>query len=218
MNKSIFDRMVAPIKRKISRIFSVGILKILDNSGYTQLIQATFLSGEVISDLRRLQEYGFASFPYSDTEVLSIFANGNRDQGIAFCIHDRDKRPIDLVEGEVAVYGPDDINSNQRIHFKANGSTVIDGSNNVTLNAVNNVNINSTKKVDITANTNVNIISTTGNVSIESTAGDVIVEAGNTVKLGSGATAGVIRAGDETDVNAGHKHPISVGSTKVLAE
>lgn len=93
---------------KIFLLIGRGILKNIDNSTKTQTIQVTALDGEVITGVERLQDFGFESFPpIEDTEVLLVFPNGNRDNGIAIRLHNREKRPKTLNPGESIMYDSD---------------------------------------------------------------------------------------------------------------
>jgi len=122
MDINTFTRLIAPLKRKIYLLIGRAILTAIDNSQGTQKIQVTVLKNETISDVERFQEYGFESYPIAgdSAQALIGFVNGNRDQGIAFCVHDRQYRPTDLAEAEVAIYtSQDKSSSDHRIHLKS---------------------------------------------------------------------------------------------------
>ena len=106
MQDRLFSRIMMTVKNKIYLIIGRGILKAINNDeSKTQKIQIVGLSGETITDIERLQNYGFESFPDADDdhEVLVVYPGGNRDQGIAIVIHNRD-RPDDLKVGDVRVW------------------------------------------------------------------------------------------------------------------
>lgn len=98
------QRFLAPIKRKIFLLIGRCILAAVNNSEQTQKVQVTGLKNENITDMERPQPYGFESYPKTGAEVTAGFINGNRDQGLAIVISDRQYRPTTLSEGEVAVY------------------------------------------------------------------------------------------------------------------
>jgi phage baseplate assembly protein V len=118
MNLPDFKRLIHPISNKIFLMLARGILKAVDNSQGTQMVQITALEGETITDMERFQEYGFETFAKSGAEPFAAFLNGNRDHGIVLCMHDRRYRPKDLVEGEVAIYTDEDKTTPTRVHFK----------------------------------------------------------------------------------------------------
>jgi len=122
------------------------------------------LDGETITNMERFQEYGFETYPLLNSEVFAIFLNGNRDHGIALCVHDRRYRPKTLVEGEVMVYTDEDQSAgNHRLHFKRGQEIEILG---------DDLNITLTGNCSITVNGNVNINAQTG-VSIDGGLGNL---------------------------------------------
>jgi phage baseplate assembly protein V len=101
---SDLSRFLDPLKRKIFLLVGRAIITAVNNSGKTQFVQVTALKDETISDIERMEEYGFATYPKTGAEALINFINGNRDHGLIVCIHDRNYRPTDLAEGDVRVY------------------------------------------------------------------------------------------------------------------
>lgn len=99
-----FHRLIQPIKNKIFLMLGRAIVKLINNVEGTQKIQVTGLKNETLSDVERLQEYGFESHPLSDSEAIIISLNGNRDQSISIKVHDRRYRPKTLLSGDVCMY------------------------------------------------------------------------------------------------------------------
>ena len=114
-----FQRLIRPIKNKLFLLLGRAILKAVNNAEQTQKIQVIALSGEVITDMERFQEYGLETYPLAEAEVAAVFLNGNRDHGIALCVHDRRYRPTGLSAGEIMLY-TDENSTGFRIHFKRN--------------------------------------------------------------------------------------------------
>lgn len=79
-------------------------------------LQAEFLAGEVRSELEHVEPYGFTSEPKTDgsAEAFAMFFDGNRSNGIIFCVADRRYRLTNMKPGEVAIY--DD--QGQKVYFK----------------------------------------------------------------------------------------------------
>jgi len=113
-----FIRLINPIKRKIFLSMCRGILKFINNDEGTQKVQLTALAGETITDAERFQEYGLETYPLTEAELFGAFLNGNRDQGIILCAHDRRYRPKNLSEGEVALYTSEDLVNDFRFWLK----------------------------------------------------------------------------------------------------
>ena len=119
MQLSDFNRLLRPIKNKIFLLLGRAVLKAINNDGKTQTVQVVALAGETITNIERFQEYGFETYPLTGAEPFIVFQNGNRDNGVVLCIHDREYRPTDLVAGEVASYTDEDQNAEgHRYHFK----------------------------------------------------------------------------------------------------
>lgn len=117
---SALDRILAPIKRKIFLLFGRAIVSYINDSEQTQKVQLKLLADEVATDVERFEEYGFSSYPLTDSQAIAAFINGNRDHGIVICVHDRRYRPQDLSEGDVAIYtSQDKTSSDHRIHLKS---------------------------------------------------------------------------------------------------
>ena len=127
-----FSKFIDPIKRKIYLMVGRAILTAVNNSGKTQMIQVTGLKDETISDIERMQEYGFETYPKKDAEATINFINGNRDHGLVICVSDRRYRPTDLSEGEVRIY--DYIGS--KITLKKTGIIELSGNAGATLEKV----------------------------------------------------------------------------------
>lgn len=101
----MIDRIINPIKRKISLLIGRAIITAVDNTKKTQTLQLECLRNERLSKVERLQEYGFDSYPKLEgNEALVLFINGNRDFGIVIKAANRHYRPTNLVEGDVCVY------------------------------------------------------------------------------------------------------------------
>jgi len=115
-----FNRLIARIRTKLALMVGRAVLAAVDNSGKTQKVQVVALYDETITGVERFQEYGLETRPKKDAEVLLVFIGGNREQGVAACVHDRRYRPKDLAEGEVALYTSEDgAGKEHRVHLKS---------------------------------------------------------------------------------------------------
>jgi len=149
-----FNRLVSSLRNKIFLLLGRGVVKALKTDQGTQLIQVVGLDGETISDIERMEEYGFTASPSTDSEAVIGFLNGNREQGLVLCINDRRYRPKDLKSGEVCVYDK-------------NGSTIL-------LDENGNIKVTSTKDIsmeDVNGNT---IGMSSSGVSIEDSFGSKV--------------------------------------------
>lgn len=207
MRIQILKRLLTPIKNKIFLLIGKGILKIVENTADTQLLQATFLNGETFSKLRRMEDYGVTSYPLADAEPVGVFVNGNRASGLIITVHDRRTRPTDLAEGEVCMYTNEDADNPFRIHLKAGRIVAVQG---------DKFEMSIDTQVDIDSPV-IKLTATGGEITINSDT-KVIVESAIQVDIDaplvnlSGGGAGVARIGDT--VVAG---TITSGSAKVFS-
>ncbi len=124
-----FNRLISPLRTKIFLLLGRGIVKALKTDEGTQLIQVVGLEGETISDIERMEEYGFTAVAQTDSEAVIGFLNGNREQGLVLCINDRRYRPKDLNSGEVCVYDK----NGSKILLTENGDILITATTAITL-------------------------------------------------------------------------------------
>jgi phage baseplate assembly protein V len=137
-----FKRLIAPLQRKIFLLLGRALLTAVNNAEGTQKIQIKVLSNETITDVERFQEYGLETYPFAGAEVMTLFLNGNRDHGIAICVHDRRYRPKDLVEGEACMYTDEDQETDgHRVHLQRGQIVEVNGKQ-ITVNAGTSVTVN----------------------------------------------------------------------------
>lgn len=97
-------RYLSPIKRSIFLLIGRALLTAINNSETYMKIQVESLKDEPITDMERPQNYGFESYPIvGNCEAFCVFINGNRDQGLALVVSDKN-RPKDLNPGDVCLW------------------------------------------------------------------------------------------------------------------
>lgn len=85
-------------------ILNRALLSLVDDTKSVQLLQIEILDGETKSGVERVQNYGFTSVPRAGGEVVAVFINGNRDQGLVVAVDDSRVRLKNLPEGASAMY------------------------------------------------------------------------------------------------------------------
>jgi phage gp45-like len=80
-SEETFNKLIQPLKRKVFLLIGRAILTAVNNSEKFMKVQVTALKDETITDIERVQEYGFETYPKKDAEAFIVFPNGNRDQG-----------------------------------------------------------------------------------------------------------------------------------------
>ncbi|RJX18969.1 MAG: phage baseplate assembly protein V [Desulforudis sp.] len=137
-----FKRLTQTIKNKIFLMVGRAILAAVNNTDSTQMVQLELLDGEVVTDIERMQEYGFETFPEPGAEAVPLFVNGNRDQGVVLVIHDRRYRPTTLKEGEVMIYTKwKDIGAGHDVQL-LEGRKIVINADEITINADTQLTIN----------------------------------------------------------------------------
>lgn len=126
----MMERILNPIKRRIQLMIGRCILTAVDNSKKTMMLECEVLKNEKLTQVERLEEFGFASYPPADrtTEGLLLFVNGNRDFGFCIKAHNREAREdikSDLEEGASIQYGKDSAGSyTNKIIIKPTSNTI----------------------------------------------------------------------------------------------
>lgn len=114
----MFDRLLAPIRRRLRLIVSRAAIRASDDSTALQTLDLGLIGDETRKGAIRIAEYGFASRPPEGAEAVYVCPGGDRAQGVVVATDDRRNRPRDLAEGECCLWTPD---SGKRVHCRANG-------------------------------------------------------------------------------------------------
>lgn len=99
-----FNRLIAPLKRKVQSIAVRGLVQLTKDSGGTQTGQATLLAEEVEDQIEFFSNYGHTSRPPKSSECVIIHIGGNKEIPIVIATNHRDSRLKNLEEGDSALY------------------------------------------------------------------------------------------------------------------
>jgi phage baseplate assembly protein V len=127
----ILERVLAPIKRRLSLVVVRALVDIVDDSTDLQVLQVVPGDGEIIEDLEHLQPYGLTSRPPKGAPVIVLSPNGNNEIAVAL-VGWKASRPTGLKEGEVALAHE---NGNM-ILLKDGGDIVVTASGDILLGGV----------------------------------------------------------------------------------
>lgn len=106
MDKGIDSKMraaMAPIANKIAMMVAKAVVRLVNDAGGRQILQAEILQGELRDNIERAQNYGFTSNPLAGADAIIVCCGGAREQAIAIVVDDRRYR-VNLQPGEVAIY------------------------------------------------------------------------------------------------------------------
>lgn len=92
----------------------------------TDKIQVRVLDEEPLSNIERVEPYGFSYRPHPGCQAYLVFPHGNRSYGVALVIGDKQYQ-MDLQDGEVAIH--DD--QGNHVHIKRGGVIEVKASSKV---------------------------------------------------------------------------------------
>ncbi len=120
MEARTWNRLTAPILRRIRLLVTRGVVRLVDPAQLMQQLQVELLKGEVLDGVEHFEPYGFTAHPFAGAEVLAVSLNGRRENTIVLCVADRRYRLTGLAEGEMAIH--DD--QGQKVHLKRSGIAI----------------------------------------------------------------------------------------------
>lgn len=99
-----FERILHPIKRRISNIFIKAILDNIDYSSEFSIVQLILQKDEIQDRVEFIEPYGFISNPPKNSSVLVGCLNGDRNQMLAICIANPQGKPETLNDDATGLY------------------------------------------------------------------------------------------------------------------
>lgn len=142
------DSAILRLYRRIMMMVGRGRVTVVDDTGAVQKVQLDFLSPlEVRDGTPRLLDYGFTSYPPSNTDAVVLFVGGDRSNGVIIATGNQTFRLKGLATGDVALYD----SRGQSITLTATGIVVNGNGLNLTVNNTPVVTINAA--TDIVMNT-----------------------------------------------------------------
>lgn len=100
----------AQLVERLRRIFGIGRISLVDDSGDQQKVQVVINAGgpdgveETIDGAVRVGEYGLASSPPIGAQAIVLYLAGRRSLGVVLGTVDRATRKKGLQAGEVALF------------------------------------------------------------------------------------------------------------------
>jgi len=124
-------KMLEPLQRRVMSMIAPAIITGVDDSKAIQTLQIQLGKNEVREGVNRVQQYGFSSHPFAQSECAVMFVGGNRDHGLVIAVDDSRYRLKSIAQGEVALY----TDEGDVIHLKRGGQIEITCAASVTINA-----------------------------------------------------------------------------------
>ena len=125
----LIDKMLAPLRRKVSMMVARGVLSLINDAGGRQVLQVQLLAGELADGAESFDHYGFTSVPLPGAEGIYLSVGGERTHGVVIATGDRRYRLRNLQSGEVAIY--DDLG--HQVYLSQQGIVINGAGQNVTV-------------------------------------------------------------------------------------
>lgn len=104
MNNRMIEKLLAPIRRRLSLIVARGIVTLVNDGTKRQNIQVIGFADEALDNMERFQNYGLTSVPPKSSEVIAVATSGMRSGLVAVSVEDKECRPKNLEELSVMLY------------------------------------------------------------------------------------------------------------------
>ncbi|TAL89292.1 MAG: phage baseplate assembly protein V [Candidimonas sp.] len=131
------------VARQVMLTVARGRLSASNDSGAVQTLQASLDQQETIDNLPRVAEFGLASRPPAGSDVIVLFAAGDRSNGVVVATNHQATRLKNLAEGDSALYD----SRGRYIWLGADGGIVVNAAGPVTINGATVVTVNAATKV-----------------------------------------------------------------------
>jgi phage gp45-like len=96
------DRLLRPIKTRISNFMLRGIIHFSTESG--RILQVSVGQNDAQDQIKNCEHFGFSSNPPPSSDALLLFPGGLRDVGFCISTQSQKKPPVDLKDGESLHY------------------------------------------------------------------------------------------------------------------
>lgn len=122
MNSAGLERVLAavlrPVTRRIRMIATRALIAAVNDGAKIQIVQVTALEGERLSDVQRVQQFGFSGSPPVGSTAVLLCMGGSRTHPVVIACDDPATRFVALEAGESAQYSA----YGDFIRIKADGS------------------------------------------------------------------------------------------------
>jgi phage baseplate assembly protein V len=136
--------VIKSLSNRLGAMLARGVVSLADPSTKMQSLSVSLLNDEDKTAVEHFEPYGFTSRPHPGAEVVMVFLDGDRSNGMVVCAADRRYRIANLADGEVAIH--DD--QGAAVKLTRTGIVIDGGSRDIHINGAPNVIVtNGTVKV-----------------------------------------------------------------------
>jgi phage baseplate assembly protein V len=125
---------------RLQLLFAHGVAKLVG----AKQVQARVLDSEVLSNIDRVEPYGYSYRPHPGAQTYLLFPAGERSYGVAIVIGDKQYN-MQLQEGEVAIHDDE----GNHVHLRRGGNIEINANATVVIKAPTKVRME-TARLEVT--------------------------------------------------------------------
>lgn len=129
--RRLLRELLRPLQASISALATRVTLTAVDDTKRIQTVQVTGRAGERLSDVQRLQQFGFSANPPLGSNGLMICIAGSRSHPVVIACDDGSTRVLELEPGEACVYNA----FGDFVRLKTSGEMVVKAREKVTVDA-----------------------------------------------------------------------------------
>ena len=101
----VVERLLAPLRRRVMLMIGRAVVRLVDDTPRRQRVQLEALSGELLDDVERWQQYGVTSHPPVGSEAVVLALGGMRQHAAAVVVEDAGARTHPAAQvGETRLY------------------------------------------------------------------------------------------------------------------
>ena len=104
MSEQAFQRLIAPVMRRLRLMIGRAVVTLVNDSLKMQNLQVTSLDDGPLDEVERPLQYGQISVPLAGSEAIMVSLGGDTDSAVALVVDDRRYRPVGLVAGDSGLY------------------------------------------------------------------------------------------------------------------
>jgi len=129
--QQLIANALRPLQRRVRMIAVRALVAAVNDGAKIQLVQVSALDGERLSDVQRLQQYGFSGNPPKGATAVMLCMGGSRSHPVVIACDDPSSRFVGLQPGESAQYN----DQGDFIHIKSSGEILVKASSKVVSDA-----------------------------------------------------------------------------------
>lgn len=104
LTERAFYKLIRPLRNRVSLLVGRAVVRATIEDGGRLYVKMSALQGETLDGPEIFQQYGQASRPHPEAEVIFVSVGGDRSHAVGIATEDERYRPKDLEVGESILY------------------------------------------------------------------------------------------------------------------